>query len=93
MGMGSILNEEMKGELNHGILAETGCSSDPNCLLGPTFLANLMPQCPLINTGLFGHKARFAFRKISKIRKFMCVSTWVPSGIRTLKCGWARMGA
>ena len=39
----------MTGEVNHGILAERGCNSDPNCLLRPKFIANKMPQCPLIN--------------------------------------------
>ena len=39
----------MTGELNHGVLAGTGCSSNPNSPLGPKFFANKMPQCPLIN--------------------------------------------
>ena len=39
----------MTGEVNQGILAEHGRNSDPNCSLRPKFIANKMPQCPLIN--------------------------------------------
>ena len=51
------------GELNHGILAEPGCSSDPNCPLGPKFLANKMPQCPLINMRYFLSKSHPAIHE------------------------------
>ena len=50
----------MTGEVNHGILAEHGCNSDPNCSPRPKFIANKMPQCPLC--GCWGCAAAGAFR-------------------------------